>query len=51
MHSIETLWKFSRIDEQWQEDQWGVDDDAAAEADLKKQAFFHAYNFYKMAAN
>ncbi len=51
LHSIETLWKFSRIDEQWQEDQWGVDDDAAAEADLKKQAFFHAYNFYKMAAN
>lgn len=51
LHPIETLWKLSRIDEQWQEDQWGVDEDAAVEAELKKQAFVHAYNFYKMAAN
>lgn len=51
LHPIETLWKISRIDEQWQEDQWGVDDAAAAEADQKKQAFIHAYNFYKMALN
>ena len=46
---IEALWEISRIDEQWQEDQWGRDEEAAAEADLKKQAFLHAYAFFKMS--
>lgn len=51
LHPIETLWQLSRIDEQWQEDQWGVDEEAAAEAAQKKHAFVHAYNFFKMAGN
>lgn len=46
---IEALWKLSRIDEQWQEDQWGYDEEAAAEAEKKYQAFLHAYAFFKMA--
>ncbi|GAA6180008.1 ATPase [Shimia sp. NS0008-38b] len=51
LHPIETLWRLSRIDEQWQEDQWGRDDDAAEEAEKKHQAFLHAYAFFKMATN
>ncbi|WP_299423912.1 ATP12 family protein [uncultured Shimia sp.] len=48
LHPIETLWNLSRIDEQWQEDQWGRDDEAAEEAEKKKQAFFHAYTFFNL---
>lgn len=49
--SPEILWQRSRIDEQWQEDQWGVDDDNAQLVDIKKQAFFHADRFFRLAAN
>ncbi|WP_412551636.1 ATP12 family chaperone protein [Shimia sp. MIT910701] len=49
LHPIETLWELSRIDEQWQEDQWGRDEDAAEEAEKKRQAFMHAYTFYKLS--
>ncbi|SMP18989.1 ATP12 family chaperone protein [Shimia sagamensis] len=49
LHPVETLWKLSRIDEQWQEDQWGRDDEAAEEAEKKKQAFLHAYAFFQMS--
>lgn len=49
LHPIETLWNLSRIDEQWQEDQWGRDDEAAEEAEKKKQAFLHAYSFFNLS--
>ncbi|MDQ2091912.1 ATP12 family chaperone protein [Marimonas arenosa] len=44
--SPETLWALSRIDETWQEEQWGTDDEAAAFAEGKRQAFLHAARFY-----
>lgn len=49
LHPAETLWELSRIDEQWQEDQWGRDDEAAEEAEKKKQAFLNAYAFFQMS--
>lgn len=49
LHPIETLWELSRIDEQWQEDQWGRDEDAADEAEKKRQAFMNAYTFFKLS--
>jgi chaperone required for assembly of F1-ATPase len=49
LHPAETLWELARIDEQWQEDQWGRDDEAAEEAEKKKQAFLHAYAFFQMS--
>lgn len=49
LHPIETLWELSRIDEQWQEDQWGTDEEAAEEAEKKKQAFLHAYTFFNLS--
>ena len=45
----EELWQTSRIDETWQEQQWGVDEEAAAAAANKRTAFLDAFRFYEMA--
>jgi len=34
-----TAWELSRVDENWQIEQWGVDDDAQALADSKRNTF------------
>lgn len=47
--SVDDLWEMSRLDETWQSEQWGVDDEAAEAADLKRQAFAHAFRFYRSA--
>lgn len=49
MEEPETLWQLSRIDETWQIEQWGADEEAAEEAILKKTAFFHAIEFFHAA--
>lgn len=43
---IAQLWDMSRLDEEWQIEQWGRDETADAEAEIKKAAFFHALDFY-----
>lgn len=43
----EDLWQVSRVDERWQAEQWGEDEEAAEQAELKKQAFLHADRFYR----
>ena len=40
--SAEAVWPLSRIDETWQEDQWGVDEDANAAAEVKRSDFVKA---------
>lgn len=45
----EALWAHSRVDELWQIEQWGEDEEAAEHAELKKTAFFHAISFFKAA--
>lgn len=47
--SPEALWAHSRLDELWQIEQWGEDEEATEHAELKKTAFFHAISFYKAA--
>ncbi|MBK5932528.1 chaperone required for assembly of F1-ATPase [Rhodovulum imhoffii] len=42
---IEALWDISRIDETWQEEQWGRDEDAAAASALKRKEFLQARRF------
>lgn len=42
------FWDLSRIDEQWQEDQWGADAEATEHSLLKKQAFLHAARFFSL---
>ena len=45
---IENLWTRSRLDELWQIEHWGQDDEAGATAGIKCQSFLHAYRFYKL---
>ncbi|ARU02341.1 ATP12 family chaperone protein [Yoonia vestfoldensis] len=42
-------WDVSRVDEDWQISQWGLDDDAAANAAVKRDAFLHAERFYHLS--
>ncbi len=48
---IEELWTLSRVDENWQEEQWGHDEEASALAETKHMAFLHADRFFCMAKN
>ena len=45
------LWSRSRTDELWQIAQWGPDEEAEATAELKRQAFLHAFEFYRLSQN
>lgn len=40
------LWLASRIDEDWQREQWGEDEDASAQAACKRDAFLNAARFF-----
>lgn len=42
-------WDLSRLDEDWQIEQWGPDDEAEEVAQRKKQDFVSAANFYALA--
>lgn len=41
----EEIWTLSRLDELWQEEQWGRDDEAHELAEHKRHAFLHAKKF------
>jgi chaperone required for assembly of F1-ATPase len=38
----ELLWGVSRLDETWQEEQWGEDDEARSAAEIRRADFLHA---------
>ncbi len=40
------IWACASVDEQWQAEQWGVDDEAAVTEAAKKVAFFDAHRFF-----
>lgn len=42
----EDLWARSRVDETFQESQWGVDEEASVAAGIKREEFLHAHRFY-----
>lgn len=42
-------WELSRLDESWQEEQWGVDEEAAEAADRKRAEFLHAAHFHALS--
>jgi chaperone required for assembly of F1-ATPase len=48
--SPERAWGLSRIDEDWQAEHWGDDDDAMAHAALKRAAFLDAARFYRLSS-
>ena len=39
-------WRLSRIDEMWQIEQWGDDEEAAEHAEIKRSALVHATEFF-----
>lgn len=45
---ISQLWDLSRIDEDWQIEQWGADEEAAELAEIKRTAFMSALTFYQL---
>jgi len=48
LRPVDALWALSRIDEVWQAEQWGQDDDAAAVAALRAAAFADAARFHAL---
>jgi chaperone required for assembly of F1-ATPase len=44
------LWAASRVDEDWQMELWGEDEDALALAETKRVAFVNALTFYDLAS-
>lgn len=44
----EELWTLSRLDEDWQIEQWGEDDEATKLAETKLRAFLHAARLYQL---
>lgn len=42
------IWRLSRLDELWQEEQWGRDDEAHESSEVKRTAFLHAKRFWDM---
>jgi chaperone required for assembly of F1-ATPase len=43
------IWQISRLDELWQEEMWGVDEEAQQLSEVKRQAFLHAKRFFDVA--
>ncbi|WP_093922161.1 ATP12 family chaperone protein [Sulfitobacter brevis] len=48
-HDAGQLWDISRLDEIWQAEQWGKDDDAEAKAEVKREAFLHAKRMFELS--
>lgn len=46
---IEALWTMSRIDEDWQAEQWGEDEEARGVAACKKADFIQAHRFFQLS--
>lgn len=44
----EAIWTLSRLDEAWQEEQWGVDEEASRQAALKRTAFMDAARVFDL---
>lgn len=46
LHPALTIWAASRLDETWQEEQWGEDEEAQEVAKIKEGSFLHAKAFF-----
>ncbi|NIZ14811.1 ATP12 family chaperone protein [Phaeobacter sp. HF9A] len=45
---LDDIWELAHLDERWQEELWGPDDEAQAMEATKKKAFEHAAGFYAL---
>jgi chaperone required for assembly of F1-ATPase len=48
LHEAKAIWDISRLDENWQAEQWGRDDDAETAAAVKEAAFVHAKQVFDL---
>lgn len=48
LHPADDIWTLSRLDEDWQIEQWGKDDEAEAQAALKRRDFLHAAHMFTL---
>ena len=46
--TADALWQISHLDEAWQQEQWGEDEEAAEVAERKRQAFLRAQHFFTL---
>ena len=46
---VTSAWNLSRVDEDWQIEQWGNDDEETMVSDRKQKAFVSANSFYKIS--
>lgn len=44
----EALWRTSRVDEDWQAELWGADEEAAEATEAKRRDFLHARSFWRL---
>ena len=49
LRPADELWTLSRIDECWQEQQWGTDADAAKTAAAQREAFLSSAEFFRLS--
>lgn len=47
--SPDEAWQLSRVDETWQEEQWGRDEEAAEVAEVKRGEYLHAAYFHALS--
>lgn len=47
----DAIWDLSRVDELWQQEQWGVDEEAEILTQSKRGEFLHAHRFYGLCAS
>lgn len=45
----EALWQASRVDENWQSELWGLDEEATEAAEAKRRDFLHAHKLWRLA--
>ncbi len=48
---VAVAWEKARIDEIWQVEQWGVDDEAASAAEKRRESFLMAEEFLRSVEN
>ncbi|MEE4188508.1 MAG: ATPase, partial [Roseobacter sp.] len=49
LHAPKAIWEISRLDEIWQAEEWGKDDEAEVAAAIKEAAFVHAKQVFDLA--
>jgi chaperone required for assembly of F1-ATPase len=47
--TADAAWQLSRVDEHWQIEQWGADEEAAEAEQIKRTAFLDASRFYQLS--